>query len=75
MIVNVEVFAPLEQLPSACEALTSITGQSTVELADKVAYKIPPNEPEVDEALYLHVIDESCGTDWWKIKHELFEEE
>jgi len=34
--VSVEVFAPLEQLPSACEALMSTTGQSTVELADKV---------------------------------------
>ena len=28
--VNVEVFAPAEQLPNACDALTSITGQLTV---------------------------------------------
>ena len=34
--VNVEVAAPLEQLPRDCDALTSITGQSTVELADSV---------------------------------------
>jgi len=33
-IVNVEVLAPLEQLPSACEALTSIIGQSTVALVN-----------------------------------------
>ena len=31
--VNVEVAAPLEQLPRDCDALTSITGQSTVLLA------------------------------------------
>ena len=72
MIVNVEVFAPLEQLPSSCWALTSIIGQSTVELADKVAYKIPPNEPEVDEALYLHVIDESCGTECVSVSDAFF---
>jgi hypothetical protein len=28
--VNVEVFAPAEQLPSDCDAETSIIGQSTV---------------------------------------------
>ena len=28
--VNVDVFAPAEQLPSACDAETSIIGQSTV---------------------------------------------
>ena len=72
MIVNVEVFAPLEQPPSSCSALTSIIGQSTVELADKVAYKIPPNEPEVDEALYLHVIAESCGTECVSVADAFF---
>ena len=30
--VSVEVAAPAEQLPSACAALISITGQSTVAL-------------------------------------------
>ena len=34
--VNVEVFAPAEQLPSDCDAEGSIYKQSTVELADKV---------------------------------------
>ena len=52
-------FAPPEQAFRVLETEVSITGQSTVELADKVAYKIPLNDPEVDEALYLHIIAES----------------
>ena len=52
-------FAPPEQAFRVLETEVSSTGQSTVELADKVAYKIPLNDPEVDEALYLHIIAES----------------
>jgi len=70
-IVNVEVLAPLEQLPSACEALTSIIGQSTVALVNNWRYK-RPNEPEVDEDLYLHDIAEPCGTLWVSVVDAFF---
>ena len=56
--VNVEVLAPLEQLPRACEALTSIIGQSTVELADKVVDVKPVKLLDVSEEVNLHVIAE-----------------
>ena len=61
--VNVEVAAPLEQLPRDCDALTSITGQSTVELADKVVGVKPVKLLDVSEEVNLHVIAEPCGTD------------
>ena len=54
--VNVEVFAPLEQLPRDCDALTSIIGQSTVALADKVVGVNPVKLLEVSEEVTLQVI-------------------
>ena len=58
-----ESFAPPEQAFLVFDTEGSITGQSTVELASKVENKIPLNEPDADEALYLHVIAEPCGTE------------
>jgi hypothetical protein len=55
--VNVESFAPLEQLPSDWEALTSITGQSTVPLATVEAVN-PVKLLAVSEDVTLQVIAE-----------------
>ena len=55
--VNVEVAAPAEQLPNACDALTSITGQSTVPLATVVGVK-PVKLADVSEDVTLQVIAE-----------------
>jgi hypothetical protein len=56
--VNVEVAAPLEQLPRDCDALTSITGQSTVLLAT-VEDVSPVKLFDVSEDVTLQVIAES----------------
>ena len=56
--VNVEVAAPLEQLPSDWDALTSITGQSTVLLAT-VEDVSPVKLFDVSEDVTLQVIAES----------------
>ena len=56
--VRVDVFAPPEQLPSDCCALTSITGQSTVELADMVVGVNPVKSLDVSEEVTLQVIAE-----------------
>ena len=53
-----DVFAPPEQLPSDCDALTSITGQSTVELADMVVGVNPVKSLDVSEEVTLQVIAE-----------------
>ena len=48
--VKSEVFAPAEQLPSACEPETvTAWGQSTVELADKVVGVKPVKVLDVSE--------------------------
>ena len=56
--VRVDVFAPPEQLPRACCALTSIIGQSTVALADMVVGVNPVKLLEVSEEVTLQVIAE-----------------
>ena len=56
--VNVEVAAPAEQLPRDCDALTSITGQSTVLLAT-VEGVSPVKLFDVSEDVTLQVIAES----------------
>ena len=56
--VKVDVFAPAEQLPSDCDALASITGQSTVELADMVVGVNPVKSLLVSEEVTLQVIAE-----------------
>ena len=54
--VNVEVAAPLEQLPRDCEALTSITGQSAVEVV--VCWDVSPVKLfDVSDDVNLQVID------------------
>ena len=50
--VNAEVAAPAEQLPNACDALTSITGQSTVPLASVVGVN-PVKSASVSEDVTL----------------------
>ena len=53
--VNVEVAAPLEQLPRDCEALTSITGQSAVEVV--VCWDVSPVKLfDVSDDVNLQVI-------------------
>ena len=56
--VKVDVFAPAEQAPSCCDALGSITGQSTVALADKVVGVNPVKSLSVSEEVTLQVIAE-----------------
>ena len=70
--VRVDVSAPPEQLPDKAWApLTSITGQSTVALADMVVGVNPVKLLEVSEEVTLQVIAELWVTDCWKIDAEL----
>ena len=67
-----ESFAPPKQPFLVFDTEGSIIGQSTVELASKVENKIPLNEPDADEALYLHVIAEPCGTECVSVADAFF---
>ena len=63
--LNVESFAPLEQLPKDDETVM-FGSQSTVELAVIVVYEFV-KEPLVAEVLYLHVIASPSATEWVRV--------